>query len=164
VGALRNPPPEGPPEHLTAICCHILIRARAGVSLASDRLRRAREGLAEVGLTEDAVDRALRLLELDPHILETQERQTGAILASLRAPGVEVETLEIVERRTDEPKESRAERIWRKGWITAVLNRPADPPPNQDEARTWLDGFNAFRAALRAYENRKPRARQAIAA
>lgn len=117
------------------------------------RAMRLAEAAAErAGFDPADLKRAITFLQADPEQMLAEHERLGAVLFALRAPGVEIETPQVLDRTADETPERRAERLRRTGYLAAVLDDPGDRGGFQgNDARLWSEGWNAFRDDLAAH-------------
>jgi hypothetical protein len=62
----------------------------------------------------------------------------------------------------DETQAQRSDRIWRDGYLAAVLGDPRAPVLTDEDGRRWAEGWDAFTAVLDVHEKMKE-VRQAAA-
>jgi hypothetical protein len=146
--------PNSQPDSVVAIHTHSLAVAMRAVKLAKADARAA-------GLDPSVLGRAIKMLSADPDKLAKREEQLGVLLTALGAASVSVEA-DLFERVNDETATQRADRIWRDGYLSAVLGDPCVTTLINEDAMRWVEGWHAFMAALDVHEKLKE-VRQAAA-
>jgi hypothetical protein len=149
-------PPNLAPDTSVAVHTHELAKAMRAVRAAKSAARLA-------GLDPGDLTRAIKMLSADPEKLARMQERVGGVLAALGA-GTVVEA-DLFERVSDETPEQRADRIWRDGFLAAVLGDPCEPNESRAaDAERWTEGWRAFVAAHADYTTKQRVSRSAKAA
>lgn len=155
-------PTTSTPPSLIAVLAHMRVCAREQRRVADLTAQAAEERIRRAGLDVADVDHALQLIAMEPDAVERRERAAADVLQAIGA-GVEMAQVEVIIRTADEPMETHRERVRRRGYLAAVMNRPCDGggyPAGSPEYALFAEGHAAFKADLRSYsraERPKPR-------
>jgi hypothetical protein len=149
-------PPNLQPDTSVAVHTHELAKAMRAVRAAKSAARLA-------GLDPGDLVRAIKMLSADPEKLAKSQARVGGVLLALGAAAT-VEA-DLFDRVSDETVEQRADRIWRDGFLAAVLGDPCEPNEQRAaDAERWIEGWRAFVAAHADYTTTKRASRSAKAA
>lgn len=146
--------PNSQPDTTVAIHTH-------GLAVAMRAVRQAKASARAAGLDPGTLARAIKMLSADPDKMAKREEELGVLLTALGASTVSVEA-DLFERVNDETAAQRADRIWRDGYLAAVLGDPCVTDLVNEDAMRWVEGWHAFIAALDVHEGLK-KVRQAAA-
>lgn len=100
------------------------------------------------GIDPADLRRALEALTASAEATADREGRMGRLLHAIRAPGVIVEEVEVVERIRDETPEERRERLFSEGYIAGVLgmSKAARRLRKAADRELFLAGWDAFAA------------------
>ena len=119
------------------------------LSAAVKAVERADTWASGRGIDPADLRRALDLLTTTADAAADRENRLGRILTAIRAPNVLVEECEVVERIRDETVEERQDRLFREGYVAAILgNTGAARRKKGSDRELFLAGWDAFTAEL----------------
>ena len=125
---------------------------RLAVAMAA--LEAAEAGAKAAGLNPNALKAAILLVRADPEIVAEEQDALGRTLMTLKVPGLEVETAELVERVIDERPRARKQRFYRQGYIDGVMGRAGPDLSNQQDADWWALGAEAWTDDLKKFSRK----------